>query len=381
MVSVPTSAIAEAVRAARESDGRTPLRIVGAGSWLDAGRPVLAERTIDVGTGSEIVEYEPGDLTLTARASTPLAALRAITRAESQWMPLDPHGSPEGTLGATIATASCGPLACAYGGPRDHLLGCEFVTGTGDVVRAGGRVVKNVAGFDLVRLITGSWGTLGVVTEATVRLRALPEVDVTLAVRTDADAGRQWLRQTEFRPLAAELVTPTLARTLAVGDETTLLVRLGGNDPLVRAATASLSALGDVYAVHDSTWLALSACEPLPSAVVRLSTAPSRVAALWERTAVVLERVGAFAHATLSRGIVRCIIPLGTGGGGDEENARLRGIIGALRLETTCVAERLPAAIWTSLMSSPIADALSTQVRGAFDPDRLLNPGILGELA
>src|SRR5919199_245968 len=90
--------------------------------------------------------------------------------------------------GARWRTASYGPLATAFGTPRDAVLGAEFVTGTGAVVRGGGRVVKNVAGFDLVRLVIGAWGTLGVLTEITVRLRARPEIDETVAVAAGSSA-------------------------------------------------------------------------------------------------------------------------------------------------------------------------------------------------
>src|SRR5205085_7816433 len=131
-----------------------------------------------------------------------------------QWITLDPIGTDHSTIGATIATASAGPLASAFGTPRDHVLGCEFVTGNGDIVNAGGQVVKNVAGFDLVRLVTGAWGTLGAITEVTLRVRAKPEVDSTLAIglgRLGADPLWRWLRQSEFTPLAAELVSPSLA--------------------------------------------------------------------------------------------------------------------------------------------------------------------------
>src|SRR4029453_16598216 len=95
---------------------------------------------------------------------------------------LAPWGGDAGSLGATAATATAGPMSGALGTPRDIVIGLEAVTGTGDVVRGGGKVVKNVAGFDLTRLMVGAWGTLGIVTEVSVRLRALPEREATVAV-------------------------------------------------------------------------------------------------------------------------------------------------------------------------------------------------------
>ena len=370
-------AVAERVREARAA--RSPLRIRAGGHWLDAGRPCRGSDVLDLAPHAGIVEYEPGDLTLTVRAGTSLADIAAATRAEGQWLPLDPAGPADGTIGATVATASAGPLSSAYGAPRDHVLGCEIVTGGGTVVRAGGRVVKNVAGFDLVRLSIGAWGTLGVVTELSVRLRALPEVDRTLAVEAGAADAWRWLRATEFVPLAAELVSSSVAGSLGVGDRATLLVRLGGNDAYVTAARESLGTLGEARDVAVGAWSALAGIEPAGAAVIRLSTAPSRVAPLWERAASIVERAGGQAHTTLQRGIVRCILP--TGGPSDDESARLRGIIGALQHLGTAIVERLPAPLWASLVPPAAMDPLSVGVRNAYDPDRLLNPGILGEPA
>jgi glycolate oxidase FAD binding subunit len=372
-----TRAIAERVRGARAS--ATPLRLVGGGSWLRGGRPSHATERLELGAMSGIVEYEPGDLTLTVLAGTTLAEIERVTRVEGQWLPLDPHGVPGGTIGATVATASCGPVASAYGTPRDQVLGCEFVSGTGDIVRAGGRVVKNVAGFDLVRLVTGAWGTLGALTEVTVRLRALPETDRTIALEVRAEDAWGWLRGSEFSPLAAELLTPAIARALGVGVGPTLLLRIGGNAALVRAATDSAATLGVTRDVDGTVWRALSASEPGDAAVVRLSTLPSRIGALWDRASAIVERVGGHAHATLTRGVVRCVIP--SLGAEEDAIARLRGVVTSLRIDATCVAERLPASLWPALMHAAAADPLSVRVRNAFDPDHLLNPGIFGEPA
>src|SRR5205807_1279887 len=157
------------------------------------------------------------------------------------------HGDPErATVGATLATASYGPLAHHFGTPRDITLGVEFVTGAGDTVRGGGRVVKNVAGFDLTRLATGSWGTIGVLTEATLRLRALPAVDATLVIdlgptEWDVERTRFELRRLPFVPLAAQLLDGNLARALALGARgPVFLVRLGGNEEAVAAQREQL---------------------------------------------------------------------------------------------------------------------------------------------
>lgn len=372
-----SGAVVDRVKAARAA--RTPLRIVGAGHWLDAGRPTRADATLDLAGDAGVVEYEPGDLTLTARGGISLSELGRIARAEGQWLPMDPFGAADGTLGATLATASAGPLASAFGTPRDQVLGCELVTGGGVVVQAGGRVVKNVAGFDLVRLAVGSWGTIGVLTEASVRLRALPEVERTLAVEVAAADAWRWLRASEYSPLAAELLSPSLATMLGLGEQVILLLRLGGNEAYVRAAAESSASLGEARDVAPEVWEALRTSEPAGAIVIRVSTAPSRVGPLWDRATSIIQRAGGLAHATLRRGVVRCILP--ASGAAEDEIPRLRGIIGALQHLGASIAERLPPALWPSLVPPGAADPLSVGVRNAFDPDRILNPGILGEPA
>lgn len=375
---VHTAAVVDEVRRARAHG--TPLRIVGTGHWLDAGRPVRADRTLDLRSlvSADAVHYEPGDLTLTVGASATLGEIARLLRAEGQWLPLDPAGGMDGTIGATIATASAGPLSSAFGTPREQVLGIEAVTGRGEVIHAGGRVVKNVAGFDLTRLMTGAWGTLGAITEVSVRLRALPAVETTVAVQASAADAWRWSSASEYTPYAAELLTPSLASALGVGDGVTLLLRLGGNASLVRGALASVAALGEPREVDGDVWGRLAMRDAPGAAVIRLSTRPSRLAPVWERVATILERVGGEGHATPRRGVIRCIIPADAT---DDESARLRGLIQALRVDASFVAERLPTPLWSSLVPPTATDGLSRGIRAAFDPDRLLNPGILGELA
>ena len=162
--------IAEAVRDA--ASDRTPLRIVGRGTWLGAGSPVSASANLALAQDTGIVAYVPDDLTVTARAGTTLREIGDTLAPHDQWIALDPEGAPDVTAGATVATCSFGPAAAFFGTARDQVLGMTVVLGTGEIIRAGGRVVKNVAGFDLTRLMIGAWGTLGVITEITFRVRS-----------------------------------------------------------------------------------------------------------------------------------------------------------------------------------------------------------------
>lgn len=163
---------AEAVRSAA-AHGQ-PRRIVGGGTWLQGGGPFADTTPLPVRGHAGVVEYVPGDLVITVRAGTTLAELAAVTGEHGQTLALTPYGSPESTIGAVVATAAPAPLTLGDLSVRDLVLGITVVTGTGDIVQAGGRVVKNVAGFDLVRMHTGAWGTLGVITEVSLRLHARP---------------------------------------------------------------------------------------------------------------------------------------------------------------------------------------------------------------
>lgn len=361
------------------ADRGVPLRVAGAGRWLDAGRPVRAATMLRLSGVRGIVEYTPGDLTLTARAGTTLEDVRLATAAEGQWLALEPYGDSSGTLGATIATASSGPLAHAYGGPRDQVLGLEMVTGSGSIVRSGGRVVKNVAGFDLTRLFTGSWGTLGVITEATVRLRALPEVRETHALllgqTADEIAARlRAVREARLAPIALECVSAALGARLGVADRALLLARVAGNEEAARAQRAVLARLGEMVPVSDAVWSALRTSEPAEAAVTRFSRAPSRFEECWRSA---LESFGtradAFVIGSPSRGIARSVVPY-------EREEELEPLLAAARaFGGRVIHERLPTRVWARAgAESAVADRLSRGIKERFDPMHVLNPGILG---
>ncbi|HEY4130090.1 MAG TPA: FAD-binding protein [Gemmatimonadaceae bacterium] len=372
-----TEMVRDRVRDARAS--RTPLRIVGCGTWLDAGRAVRATATLSTRDLNGIVAYVPGDLTMTARAGTTLAEIREATAVHNQWLALDPHGTDDTTLGATVSTASAGPLSTTFGTPRDLVLGVEFVTGMAAIARGGGRVVKNVAGFDLARLLTGSWGTLAVLTEITVRLHAKPAVDVSLAVPLSGSSTAlrnigEWLRTQVFTPYSCEFVNDALAAKLAGVSSAAAIFRLGGNEDAVVAQRQAVETLGAAHEVDASIWTALRGAEPKDAIVIRYSRQPSDIAQTWTEVDTLARDIpGALMHARPARGIVRLILP-----SSDAAISQLR-----TRLTSGApvkrVGERLPAALWQVLAPRPTADALSTRIKQAFDPDSVLNPGILGE--
>jgi FAD/FMN-containing dehydrogenase len=337
------NAVQSTIRDAISSGKR--LRVSGGGAWMDAGRPTTCNGTLSLANDSGIVLYEPGDLTLTARAGTTIAELKSAAKANGQWLPLDPWGGDEGTLGATLSTATAGPHSVSMGLPRDVVLGMEFVTGNGDVIRSGGRVVKNVAGFDLTRLVVGSWGSLGVITEATIRLRARPAQIRTLAVEVSDSAQAlnelaTRLRALPFTPLAAEVVNRALAFDLGVGDQTTLLIRIGGNARALQRQVDEVRKLGASRDFEERVWPALRGAE------------------------------GALVHGNPLRGVVRVIAPE------KSTNAGQR----AARFDGTVAIERLPAQEWKAIDSgADHNEALARSIRTKFDPRSILNAGIMGE--
>src|SRR5262245_18951017 len=125
--------IAERVREAHAASRR--LRVEGARTWTRAGRPVAADETVSLADHRGIIEYVPGDLTMTVKAGTTFAEISAATSREALWLPLEPWGGDNGTIGATVSTATAGPFAFAFGTPRDQVIGMEFVTGDGTTVR------------------------------------------------------------------------------------------------------------------------------------------------------------------------------------------------------------------------------------------------------
>lgn len=249
------------------------LRIRGAGGWMQVGHPVRASHELHVDAFTGVHAYTPSDLTISVGAATTLAELDAVTRQHGQWCPLLAWGDDQGTVGATVATATAGPCADVLGRPRDLVLGLECVDGRGRVIRAGGRVVKNVAGFDLTRLVTGSWGTLAVITQVHLRLRARPAVDRSFYIEGAAAERVHAFTRGRFAPLAAVPLSDTAATALERNSRDAWLLRIAGNAVFVTAAVAELSALGACSEVPESAW-----------ASVRREMAPPAQATRWRWT-------------------------------------------------------------------------------------------------
>lgn len=295
------------------ADGARALELVGQGTKRALGRPVDADAVVDMGALSGIVDYTPAELVLTARAATPLSEIRAALDAAGQHLafePIDYHGllglddARPGTIGGLVACNLAGPRRIAVGAARDHLLGVKGVGGNGVPFTAGGKVVKNVTGFDITKLMAGSWGTLAALTEVTLKVLPKPEqtrtvlllgLDDTKAVEAMAQA----LCSAHEVSAAAHLPT---AQTKACGvpevaaaGRAVTAVRVEGPEPSVvyrcAALRTELAGFGDSAELDseasarlwDDVRVARFVWEPAERLVWRLSVPPTSAAAVVER--------------------------------------------------------------------------------------------------
>lgn len=230
-------AVALLLGTAREEGWR--VRIEGAGTWMPVDAPAdlaLTTRRLD-----RIPAIEPQDLSATAEAGIGCDALRQQLADRGTWLALDPPGLAGRTLGSVVATATAGPLRQGFGGVRDHVLGVTFVTGDGRLVQSGGRVMKNVAGYDLTKLEAGGFGAFGVIVLVHLRLRALPRADQTFVLegtREDLTQVAEDISAAGLMPAALELMSPALGRR----EGWVLAVRLAGSADLVAADEGGLRA-------------------------------------------------------------------------------------------------------------------------------------------
>ncbi|HEV8356146.1 MAG TPA: FAD-binding oxidoreductase [Gemmatimonadales bacterium] len=188
------------------------VRVEGQGTWMPGDAP--ADLALSTRGLARIVDIAPADLVATVEAGVPLALLQRELDARGAWLALDPPGRPERSLGSAVATGTAGPLRHGFGGVRDHILGGSIVTGDGRAIKAGGSVVKNVAGYDLTKLQVGGFGAFGVITQLHLRLRARPAERVTLLARGERDLLSHQARTLMEKGVAAaalELLSPALA--------------------------------------------------------------------------------------------------------------------------------------------------------------------------
>ena len=387
---------ADAVRWAL-SEG-TPLDVAGSGSKRGLGRPTQTAYTLDLSGLSGVVAYEAEELVLTARAGTPMADILPMLTERRQQLAFEPQdlgplfGQPEGqgTLGGVVATGLAGPRRISAGSARDHTLGIEGVNGRGELYKGGGKVVKNVTGYDVPKLMAGSFGTLTALTELTVKVLPAPEDSRTLllAGREDAMAVAALtaaLQSPHEVSGAAHLPAAVAARShvreVAGAGGAVTLVRLEGFGPSVAARVAALKEELGADAVLDrdeslAVWkevrdVAFFCAHPGGNDarhIWKISVQPSEGPRVAESIRWALD---AELYFDWGGGLIWvAAVPA------PDDAEAIRGALGAAGHATLV---RAPEDVRTTAeVFHPLPDpvmALSRRVKESFDPCGILNPG------
>ncbi len=353
---------AELVEQVRDAQGRgRSLRIVGRGTKAFHGNPVLADTVLDVVSHQGVVAYEPSELVITARAATPLAEVEALLAAEGQQWPFEPphfgvDASGGGTLGGMVATGLSGPRRAYAGSLRDALLGVKLLNGCGETLKLGGRVMKNVAGYDLSRLMAGAHGVLGVLLEVSLKVIPSAPGQLTLIHECRLAEGLAQLRRWARRPL------PVSASAWYDG---CLYVRLSGSE---EALAESHRLLGGLPLPDADRWWADLRDQRLPffageAPLWRLSVSPATpVDALAGNQTTLIEWGGALRWLR-----------------GEQDIGALRGAARAAGGHATLFragAMQPPVdGVFTPL--DPVVLRLHQNLKQAFDPGGMFNPGAL----
>ncbi len=235
---VQPESTAQAAETLRGTTGSVLFR--GAGTKLDwAGRVAAPELVIDTSELTGLITHNAADMTASVLAGTPLTDLQALLAPDGQWLALDPPTAPAGaTLGGLLAAGESGPSRLRYGNLRDLVIGVTLVLGDGTIARSGSHVIKNVAGYDLAKLVHGSLGSLAMIAEVILRLHPLPVTSCTLAGEADADQATA-----AALALSASPLEPSAVEWIQRGDGGTLVVRCDGTQRAVEISSAQVRAL------------------------------------------------------------------------------------------------------------------------------------------
>lgn len=322
---------------------------------------------------SGITLYEPGALTVVAGAGTPLAEIEDTLAREGQRLPFEPPDyrallGREGMsrIGGVVAANASGPRRIQAGACRDSLIGLRFVDGEGAVIKTGGRVMKNVTGYDLVKLLAGSWGTLGVLTECAFKLLPVPETQATLL-----SAPMAVLEAVEV--MSRALGTPYEVNGAARDTEGRVALRIEGFEAQVRYRLEALQgALGGAWEVLGAeasreTWVAIRDVQAFArdvGDVWRVSARPSAAPEL-------VARMGCPVILDWGGGLIWALAPEGT-----DLRARLGSFTGHATLFRATEATRATIPVFQP--EATALAALSAGLRAKFDPRGILNPGVMG---
>jgi glycolate oxidase FAD binding subunit len=374
-----------------------PMELVGRGSKRALGRPSQSDLTLDLSALSGVTLYEPEELVLSAGAGTPIAEIEALLHKKGQQLAFEPMdcgpilgvAADAGSLGGALAANLAGPRRIKAGAARDHFLGVTAVSGRGETFKSGGRVVKNVTGYDLCKLLAGSFGTLAAMTEVTIKTLPRPETEETVMVLglDDARAGAAMsAAMGSSCDVSGAAHVPASFAThfdgLYMADAATLF-RLEGVAPSVAhrkdVLTTQLASFGAVEHIEVSQsralWRSVRDVKPFAASgpygdqpLWRVSTAPAR----GHQVAAALPREARRFH-DWAGGLIWIAMPASDDGGAGA----VRKALAAAGGHATLV--RAPAAVRAAVdVFEPQQGALAgvtKRVKDGFDPQGVLNPG------
>jgi len=358
--------------------GEGPFEVIGTGTKRAMGRPVQAAATLDMSAFSGVIVYQPEELILEVGAATPLAEVEALIGERGQQLAFEPPdhsallgGATSGTIGGLVACNLSGPRRIKAGAARDHVLGLHGVTGTGEAFKAGARVVKNVTGYDLPKLLTGSHGTLAALTSVILKVLPAPETEETVVLTGLDDA-----QAVEAMSLAMQSACEVSAAAYVPGEAVHL--RLEGiaasvayrRDQLARAlkrpveVMAAKSSAATWKAIRDAAIFAENPRHPLWKISVAPSEAPGIVRSLKDKLDIryLLDWAG---------GLVWVEVPPAP----DASEALVRGSISQGHATLIRAPEATRAAVDVFQPQPAALAALSARVKESFDPRHILNPG------
>jgi glycolate dehydrogenase FAD-binding subunit len=372
------------------------LELAGQGTKRAVGRPSQTDLTLDVSGLTGVTLYEPAELVLSARTGTPLAEIEALLEKNNQVLAFEPidYGpllggeANRGTLGGVIAANLSGPRRIKSGAARDHFLGVTAVTGRGETIKSGGRVVKNVSGYDLCKLLAGSWGTLAAMTDITLKVLPKAETEATVLVAGLDDAracGAMAAAMGSSCDVSGAAHLPDHVASWFDGlpkTQPSTVLRLEGFAPSVahrkEALAARMKSFGPVSIVDEKNsralWHSIRNVKPFAVATAlarplwRISVAPSRgheiAAAITPAAQMFYDWAG---------GLIWVAMPFAD----EPDAAAIRGTVAAVGGHATLV--RAPAAVRAAVdvfaPEESSSRALAKRVKESFDPKGVLNPG------
>jgi glycolate oxidase FAD binding subunit len=375
--------VAECLRVCSEAN----LAVVpaGLGSWLESGNPLRkADCILRLERMSRIIDYSPADLTVVVEAGATIKELYAATRQERQWLPLDPPGAALSSLGAVASCASSGTLRLGFGTPRDYVIGLRLAHADGTESKSGGRVVKNVAGYDMNKLYIGSFGTLAVITELTLKLRPLADSSSSITMRSESlrtvgEMARQILAA-DLMPVSVVVARDVLRDDTGPGGWD-LAVRFIENETAVDHQIGRVKEILGSHArfsTHSgeqerALWERLVEIDRTRAVMIKISLPLSKTLETAERMLATVPDSAVVADA--GTGIIRIAFDAG-----DEESIeiikRLRSEAGAvggsLIIERAAPLVRRRADAWGE--PGPTASIMRA-IKARLDPQSLLNPG------